>query len=285
MFNPKVVLINTFVDRLQHSYHQTYGQLDPDYPGILGWAGRMALECIARSDALYHDMGHTMMVTLVGQDILIGKHLHDGGVAPRDWLHFIISLLCHDIGYVRGVCQDDEDGSYVIGPKGEHINLPRGATDASLTPYHIDRGKLFVQERFRGHFAIDARVIAANIERTRFPVPDDTDHQDTLDFPGLVRAADLIGQLADPQHLCKYTALFYEFTETGTAAALGYETVDDLRDAYPTFYWNVVTPYIQDGLRYLAMTQEGQEWIAHLFSHVFAVEHQEKIRGLMRPPI
>jgi hypothetical protein len=38
------VLINTFVDRLQHSYHQTYGQLDPDYPGILGWAGRMALE-------------------------------------------------------------------------------------------------------------------------------------------------------------------------------------------------------------------------------------------------
>jgi hypothetical protein len=285
MFNPKVVLINTFVDRLQHSYHQTYGQLDPDYPGILGWAGRMALECIARSDALYHDMGHTMMVTLVGQDILIGKHLHDGGVAPRDWLHFIISLLCHDIGYVRGVCQDDEDGSYVIGPKGEHINLPRGATDASLTPYHIDRGKLFVQERFRGHFAIDARVIAANIERTRFPVPDDTDHQETMDFPGLVRAADLIGQLADPQHLCKYTALFYEFTETGTAAALGYETVDDLRDAYPTFYWNVVTPYIQDGLRYLAMTQEGQEWIAHLFSHVFAVEHQEKIRGLMRPPI
>jgi hypothetical protein len=285
MFNPKVVLINAFVDRLQQAYRRTYGQLDPDYPGILGWAGRMALECIARSDAPYHDIEHTMMVTLVGQDILIGKHLRDGGVAPRDWLHFVISLLCHDIGYVRGVCQGDTMGSYVIDARGKRIDLPRGATDASLTPYHIDRGKLFVQERFRGHFFIDANVIASNIERTRFPVPDDTDHQDTVDFPGLVRAADLIGQLADPQQLCKYASLFHEFTETGTAAMLGYETVDDLRDAYPAFYWNVVTPYIQDGLRYLAMTQEGQEWIAHLFSHVFAVEHQEKIHGIMRPPI
>ena len=281
MFNPKVVLITAFVKRLQEAYRETYGQLDPDYPGILAWAGRMALESIARSDASYHDIEHTMMVTLVGQDILIGKHLRDGGVAPRDWLHFVISLLCHDIGYVRGVCQDDARGSYVINARGERIDLPRGATDASLTPYHIDRGKLFVQERFRGHFFIDAGVIASNIERTRFPVPDDTDHQETADFPGLVRAADLIGQLADPQHLGKCVDLFHEFTETGTAAALGYETVDDLRDDYPTFYWNVVTPYIQDGLRYLNMTQEGQAWVAHLFSNVFAVEHREKIRGSM----
>jgi hypothetical protein len=281
MFNPKVVLIHTFVERLQQAYRLTYGQLDPDYPGILGWAGRMALECIARSDAAYHDIEHTMMVTLVGQDILIGKHLRDGGVAPRDWLHFVISLLCHDIGYVRGVCQDDDIGSYVTGAGGERIDLPRGATDASLTPYHIDRGKLFIRERFRGHFVIDANLIASNIERTRFPVPTDTDHQGTLDYPGLVRAADLIGQLADPQHLCKCTALFHEFAETGTATTLGFETADDLRDDYPTFYWNVVTPYIQDGLRYLNMTQEGKEWIAHLYSHVFAVEHQEKIRGIM----
>ena len=281
MFNPKVVLINAFVKRLQDAYRETYGQLDPDYPGILAWAGRMALESIAHSDAPYHDIEHTMMVTLVGQDILIGKHLRDGGVAPRDWLHFVISLLCHDIGYVRGVCRDDARGSYVINATGERAELPRGATDASLTPYHIDRGKLFVQERFRGHFVIDASVISANIERTRFPVPDDTDHRETMDFPGLVRAADLIGQLADPQHLVKFVDLFHEFTETGTAAALGYETVDDLRDDYPAFYWNVVTPYIQDGLRYLNITQEGQAWVAHLFSNVFAVEHREKIRDAM----
>ena len=48
------------------------------------------------------------MVTLVGQEILRGKHVSVGGISPRDWLHFIISLLCHDIGYVRGICQGDE---------------------------------------------------------------------------------------------------------------------------------------------------------------------------------
>lgn len=282
MFNPKVVLINSFVERLQQAYRITYGQLDPDYPGIISWAGRMALECIAGSDAPYHNIEHTMLVTLVGQDILIGKHLRDGGVSPRDWLQFIISLLCHDIGYVRGVCQEDRAGSYVTGLKDERVDLPRGATDASLTPYHIDRGKLFIQERFRGHFVIDAGIIASNIERTRFPVPTDTDHQETMDYPGLVRAADLIGQLSDPQHLCKCTALFHEFTETGTAAALGFESADDLRDDYPAFYWNVVTSYIQDGLRYLNMTQEGKEWIAHLYANVFAVEHQEKLPNVTR---
>ena len=102
-----------------------------------------------------------------------------------------------------------------------------------------------------------------------------------MDYPGLVRAAYLIGQLSDPQHMRNCTALFYEFVETGTAASLGFKTVDDLRDNYPAFYWNVVTPYIQDGLRCLNVTQKGKEWIAHLYSNVFSVEHQDRIRKAM----
>jgi hypothetical protein len=54
-----------------------------------------------------------------------------------------------------------------------------------------------------------------------------------------VRAADLIGQLADPHYLRKLPALFYEFLETGTAARLGYNTPGDLRDGYPAFFWQV----------------------------------------------
>jgi hypothetical protein len=233
----------------------------------------MALESIANSDALYHDVEHTIMVTLVGQEILKGKHLCEGGVSPRDWLHFVISLLCHDIGYVRGVCRDDVSPVYVTGIGDETITLPLGATDAALTPYHIDRGKRFIHERFGGHALIDADIIATNIERTRFPIPDDSDHQGTNDYPGLVRAADLIGQLADPQHMRKFPALFYEFEETGTNAKLGFTTPHDLREDYPTFFWNVVSRYIQDALRYLRATQEGKQWIANLYAHVFAVEH------------
>jgi hypothetical protein len=38
---------------------------------------------------------------------------------PRDWLHFIVSLLCHDIGYVRGVCLSDGNGRYVSNEQGD----------------------------------------------------------------------------------------------------------------------------------------------------------------------
>ncbi|ETX08347.1 MAG: metal-dependent phosphohydrolase [Candidatus Entotheonella gemina] len=275
MFNPTEILIEAFGERLEAAYWHTYGHLEPSYAGILAWAGHMALESIANSDALYHDVEHTIMVTLVGQEMLKGKHLREGGVTPRDWLHFIISLLCHDIGYVRGVCRADNDGAYTTGTERGMITLPPGATDASLTPYHIDRGKLFIRERFGGHQLIDAEVIAANIERTRFPVPDDSDHQGTDDYPGLVRAADLIGQLADPYHLRKFPALFYEFAETGTNERLGYKNPADLRDDYPAFYWNVVSRYIQKGLCHLRMTQEGKQWIANLYAHVFTVEHRQ----------
>ena len=102
MFNPTEIVIQAFVQHLQHMYGQIYGVLEPAYPDIIGFVARLSLENIADSDAAYHDMNHTIMVTLVGQEILRGKHTRDGGVTPRDWLHFTISLLCHDIGYVRG---------------------------------------------------------------------------------------------------------------------------------------------------------------------------------------
>ncbi len=84
MFNPTEVLIDAFVERLQQEYRRMYGVLEPSYPGIIAWAGRMALENIANSDALYHDVEHTLMVTLVGQEILRGKHVREGGVSPRE---------------------------------------------------------------------------------------------------------------------------------------------------------------------------------------------------------
>lgn len=275
MFNPTALLIDAFVERLQDEYRRMYGVLEPSYPGMIAWAGRMALENIANSDALYHDVEHTLMVTLVGQELLKGKHVREGGVAPRDWLHFVLSLLCHDIGYVRGVCREDRPGTYLTGIDGETVAISTGASDAALTPYHVDRGKRFVRERFGANPVIDAEVIATNIERTRFPVPSDDDHQCTSDYPGLLRAADLIGQLASPNHMRKFPALFYEFEETGVNVKLGYKHPGDLRDNYPAFFWKVVTPYIQDGLRYLRVTESGKQWIANLYAHVFAMEHQE----------
>jgi hypothetical protein len=273
MFNPTEVVIEAFVQRLQTAYRRNYGTLEAGYGEMLAWAGRMALERISQTDAPYHTMDHTIMVTLVGQEILRGKHMCEGGVTPSDWLHFVISLLCHDIGYVRGVCQADSGRRCSTGGD-EIVEMPPGATDAFLTPYHVDRGKLFVRERFRGHGIIDAEVIARNIELSRFPVPDESDRQETADFPGLLRAADLVGQLADPNHLRKLPSLFMEFEETGTNERLGYKSPADVRRDYPRFYWDVVHDYVADGLRHLDATQNGRQWTANLFAQVFAVEHE-----------
>ena len=172
MFNPTKIVIEAFVGELLVMYERTYGMLEPSYPGIISFVARLALENIANSDAAYHDVNHTIMVTLVGQEILRGRHISVGGVTPREWLHFIVSLLCHDIGYVRGICRGDGDGQYVINVAGDKVSLPEGSTDAAMTPYHVARSKVFIREHFgKALVHLDTSEIEANIEHTRFPVP------------------------------------------------------------------------------------------------------------------
>ncbi len=276
MFNATEILIDAFVEELREGYRRTYGGYNKAYEEIIAWAGSMAMENIANSDALYHNVEHSILVTLVGQEILRGKHIREGGVSCEDWLHFIISVACHDIGYVKGVCRQDQELErlYATGKDGEMVHVPAGSTDAALTPYHVDRGKLFIDERFGGHKLIDAEFIKCNIELTRFPVPNQDDHKATDNYPGLIRSSDLIGQLSDPRYLKKISSLYYEFEETGVNKALGYKNPGDLRRNYSKFYWNGVFPYIQDALRYLSLTQQGKQIIANLYSNVFVVEHE-----------
>ena len=168
------------------------------------------------------------------------------------------------------------NGQYVRNEEGELVSIAAGATDAAMTPYHVARSKLFVRERFAKSalMRIDTLEIERNIEHTRFPVPENEQHGATSDYPGLLRAADLIGQLADINYLRKASALFAEFRETGAVEKLGYQSPDDLRAAYPAFFWKAVRPYIGDALRYLSVTQEGKQWIANLYAHVFSAEHR-----------
>lgn len=275
MFNVQKFVIEQFVKELQKAYQQTYSILEPQYGNMIEWAGYLALENIANSDALYHNVEHTMMVTLVGQTILKGKHLSEGGITPKDWMHFMMALLCHDIGYVRGVCRQDNGKHVATGRDGEMVQLPPNGTDACLQRYHVDRAKLFIRERFGGHLLsnIDADLIASYIEMTRFPIPKGEAYQVTNGYAGLARAADFIGQLGDPRYLVKVPALYAEFVETGVADKLGYKSPGELRQDFAQFYWKEVSPYIQDALRYLRITHEGKQWIANLHSHVFHVEH------------
>ena len=83
MFNPTHIVIQSLHQRLRAMYDRTYGALEPGYPGVIGFVAQLALENIATSDAAYHDVNHTILVTLVGQEIFRGRHIHAGGVTPR----------------------------------------------------------------------------------------------------------------------------------------------------------------------------------------------------------
>ncbi len=153
---------------LSNDFRDIFGSSHNEDAERLGALARSAIEYIARSDALYHNFEHTMLVTLVGRDILRGRTLTERIVAA-DYLHTICACLLHDIGFVRGILSGDTTTEYVVDQDGRKVSLPRGASDASLAPYHVDRSKLFVYERLGTSTSLDASRVAEAIELTRFP--------------------------------------------------------------------------------------------------------------------
>ena len=247
---------------------------------LIPFAARLALECIGNSDALYHDVEHTMLVTLAGHEIFKGRALLEPST-PADYSNFIVACLAHDIGYVRGVVKGDDASSYVVDGTGRKVSLPRGSSDAALAPYHVERSKLFVLDRVAAVEEVDGARIARAIGFTRFPYsPVADDEMGRVDEEAsLLRAADLIGQLGDPHYLRKVNALYYEFEEIGLNRQLGYESPADLVDKYPQFYWDSISPHIQSAIRYLNVTSSGRRWIAGLYSNVFRAERQPRLSG------
>src|SRR3974377_2156285 len=67
---------------------------------------RIAIECIGNSDALFHNVEHTMLVTLAGHDIMRGRALRTH-VTASDYANLIVACLTHDIGYVRSIFLQD----------------------------------------------------------------------------------------------------------------------------------------------------------------------------------
>jgi hypothetical protein len=144
---------------LTKDFREIFGSAHDDVAERLGSLARSTIECLGRSDALYHNFEHTLLVTLVGRDILRGRTLSER-IAPKDYDHLIVACLLHDIGYVRGVLRGDTETEFVVDTNGRTVTLPRGASDAALAPYHVDRSKMFVIERLGHSPTIDAARVA-----------------------------------------------------------------------------------------------------------------------------
>jgi len=61
-FSTVEIIIEQFVKKLKSGYTATFGGLKHEYAEIIGWAASMALNIISQSDALYHNVEHTVLV-------------------------------------------------------------------------------------------------------------------------------------------------------------------------------------------------------------------------------
>jgi len=119
---------------LTDEFKRNFGSGHSDRAERLGSIARVALECLARSDALYHTVEHTFLVTLVGLDIMRGRSL-SVRIAPDEFNHVLIACLLHDIGYVRGGGPKLCSGALRSYPDLSAMATRLGTGQASMYPY------------------------------------------------------------------------------------------------------------------------------------------------------
>ena len=153
---------------------KTFGTREEEFAHGVAIAARLAMECLGNSDALYHNVEHSLLVALAGRDIVRGRMFHER-VTASDWAHYIVACIAHDIGY-RARHPQGGHSQRMCGRRSGPPPSPchAASSDSALAPYHVDRGKLFVLERLGGEGAVfDAvadrerdRVHALSVHRT-----------------------------------------------------------------------------------------------------------------------
>jgi hypothetical protein len=185
-------------------------------------------------DTLYHDMRHTLDMTLAMARLVDG---HDRACATRDrlgprraLLGVLIALL-HDCGYLRRA------GESSVG------------NGAVFTKTHVSRGAEFIAAYLPGvGFGAEATVAARLVHFTGYemeieqiPVGDVRDRM----VGCLVGAADLIGQMSDRMYLEKCREFLYQEFVWGKVArerlpdgheVVRYASAEDLIIKTPGFY-------------------------------------------------
>ncbi|MFK8017610.1 MAG: HD domain-containing protein, partial [Gammaproteobacteria bacterium] len=186
-------------------------------------------------DTVYHDMQHSLDVTLAMARLLGGHEKHEN---PRAQLGHrlmtvgVVAALFHDAGYIR---RDNDDGSHTNG--------------AHFTKSHISRGATFLSD-YMPRIGL-AEFVDVAIEAVHF-----TGYERSIDTLGLdapktrvlgklLGTADLVAQMSDRCYLEKCRdRLFPEFVLGGLAVAEGqngsdeiqYESGEELLKKTPEFF-------------------------------------------------
>lgn len=253
-------------------FRALFGDSRPDLAETISQAARVTMTRIAGSNALYNDLDHTIAVTEAGQDILRGKLVRDGNVKAEDWTHFLVALLCYSIGFCRDLLPGDDGRRCVIDASGKTVLLPVGVTNGALWPYFIERSTLFVQHYFADHPLLEADRLAEYLQAGRFPIKPNY-NTDPGSLPGLLRAADIIGTIGDPDYTRKLGPMLIELREAGLTGLFGYEDVAGFHTLYHHQFETELRPLIGKAIRLLELTASGRAWLAGMHAHLLLEQH------------
>jgi hypothetical protein len=197
-------------------------------------------------DTLYHDMRHTLDMTLAMARLIDG---HDRTSAPADRLGArragmgVLVALLHDAGYLK---------------RSSEAQVPNGAI---FTKVHVSRSADFIAAYLpRVGYAAEAPIASRLVHFTGYEIDIDEIH---VDDPRdrmigcMVGTADLIGQMSDRMYLEKVREFLYDEFVWGQIAReqlddgreiVRYSSADDLIIKTPGFYEYVARTRIQKKL-------------------------------------
>ena len=249
------------------------------YPGYAG------------CDTTYHDMQHTLDMTLATARLIVG---YERSAEPPDRLGAnraqmaIVTSLLHDSGYIR---HDIRDKDFLNG--------------AEFTLYHVSRSADFLR-RYLPELGMskDVGVSSMIVHFTGYELElDEIELDDPRDIicGHLIGTADLIAQMADRCYLEKCRdRLYQEFVVGGVAIEnakpgeymVRYKSGKDLLKKTPAFYQQVTRDRLNSkfnrAYRYAEVLYGGQnpyiEAISHNIAHLVRILETNDWSLLRREP-
>lgn len=190
------------------------------------------------SDMAYHDLEHTLQVTLCWARMFqsLKEHKPEYPVVYADFLLGIAACLLHDTGYLKET--DDPTGT---GAKYVLIHEHRSCT--------ISRRFLMRLEWPDSAISVVQRLIASTGPRAVIDgIPYISPTEKVL--AQMLATADFLAQMADPAYLDKLPSLFKEFEEFDRLRGLSnterpFPNLDTLVSSTPQFWYQFVLPRLK----------------------------------------
>lgn len=236
--------ISKVQQELQSIYFAVFPQGDPDFiPRVFDWTS----DCFTGRykdyqaiDARYHDLQHTLQVTLCMARLLRVRHV--AKVTPvltqKMFEVGLTAILLHDTGYLKK--RKDTQG-----------------TGAKYTLIHVDRSMEFAAEMLREKNvpiaeirAVQNMICCTGVNVNLSAIPFQSEQERITGYS--LGTGDLLGQMAAPDYVEKLPILYSEFAEAFhyNAGKMGSEdmfsSAEDLLQKTPLFWEKYVKNKIEN---------------------------------------